>query len=128
MSGISYFFQKTYQKRTSDINLGDMDSIKKRTLLSSKTYHPANWQTIEILSRNSVLNQIYCTSNPEESVSGYSILLPLNYFIVSYAIYSAIWYQITAIYLIHLTSLRRFKNFWGQIWVSIIYIRLSPLQ
>ena len=45
-------------------------------------------------------------------------LLPFINFNVSFAIYGARESQITAIYLIHLTSLRRFKTFWGQIRVS----------
>lgn len=44
---------------------------------------------------------------------------------VSYAIYSTTKSQITAIYLVIPTCLRRFKNFWGQIWVSIIYTSVS---
>ena len=53
-----------------------------------------------------------------KSIYYVKILFPLNSSNVSYAIYGAIESQITDIYLIHLTSLRRFKTFWGQIRVS----------
>lgn len=45
-------------------------------------------------------------------------LLPFNYFIVSYAIYSVIASHTTAIHLFILCHLRHSKKFWGQIRVS----------
>lgn len=48
-------------------------------------------------------------------------LLPFINSIVSYTIYGVTKFQMTAIYLISLTCLRRFKIFWGQIGVIILH-------
>lgn len=58
------------------------------------------------------------TSHTGESVSSYLILLPLNYFILSYAICTARWSQIATIYLTNLSYPKCFKNILGQIRVT----------
>lgn len=45
---------------------------------------------------------------------------PLNYSIISCAIYGAITPKITAIFLTHIINPRHLRNFWGQIGVSTI--------